>query len=62
MRILEKDLTLLIPAKNEEKSLPIVLKDLKNYKYKILIVLAKNDYKTFKVIKKFDCKIVFQKD
>lgn len=62
MKISEKDITLLIPAKNEEKSLPIVLKNFKNFKYKILIVLAKNDFKTFEAIKKFDCEIVFQKN
>jgi glycosyltransferase involved in cell wall biosynthesis len=61
MEIFEKDITLLIPAKDEEESLPIVLKKFKNLKYKILIVLAKNDLKTYKAIKKFNCKIVFQK-
>jgi glycosyltransferase involved in cell wall biosynthesis len=40
MKILEKDITLLIPAKNEEKSLPIVLQNFKNFKYKILVVLS----------------------
>jgi len=61
MKILEKDITLLIPAKNEEKSLPIVLQNFKNFKYKILVVLSKNDFKTFNAIKNFNCEIVFQK-
>jgi hypothetical protein len=62
MKILEKDITLLIPAKNEEISLPIVLQNLKHFKYKILVVLSKNDFKTFNAIKKTNCKIVFQKN
>jgi glycosyltransferase involved in cell wall biosynthesis len=61
MKILEKDITLLIPAKSEEKSLPKVLKNFKNFKYKILIVLAKNDFKTFEAVKNFGYEIVFQK-
>ena len=37
-----KDLTLVIPAKNESESLPIVLSELKKFKLKIFIVLEKN--------------------
>ena len=36
------DLTLVIPAKRESESLPIVLNELKKFKIKILIVLEKN--------------------
>ena len=38
-----KNLTLIIPAKNEEDSLPIFLHELKNYNCKIIIVLSEND-------------------
>ena len=39
-------LTLIIPAKHESESLPVFLKELKDYDYKILIVLQNDDYKT----------------
>ena len=35
------ELTLLIPAKKEAESLPIFLNELKEYNFKILIVLGK---------------------
>ena len=54
------DLTLIIPAKNEELSLPKVLEELKDYKYKKIIVLEKSDYKTINSIKNFDCEILYQ--
>ena len=57
-----KDLTLVIPAKNESESLPSVLKELKKFKVKILIVLEKKDLNTINSIKKFNCKILYQKD
>mgnify|MGYP001254481970 FL=1 len=47
-------LTLLIPAKFESESLPIFLEELKDYKYKKLIVLDANDKKTIDSINKFD--------
>ena len=52
-------LTLVIPAKNEEETLPTVLKDLEKYNLKITIVLEENDIKTIEAIKSFDCKINF---
>ena len=56
------DLTLVIPAKHESESLPLFLEELKDYKFKILIVLEENDLKTINVIKNFpDIKILFQK-
>ena len=56
-----KNLTLVIPAKNEEFSLPKVLKEIKYFKCKKIVVLAKSDLKTIKSINNFDCKIIKQK-
>ena len=53
-------LTLIIPAKEEAESLPKVLLELKNYSYKIVIILEKSDIKTLEAIKDFECKIVYQ--
>ena len=53
-------LTLIIPAKEEAESLPKVLLELKNYSYKIVIILEKSDIKTLEAIKNFECKIVYQ--
>lgn len=56
------DLTLVIPAKYESESLPLFLEELKDYKFKKLIILEENDLKTINAIKKFsDIKILFQK-
>ena len=38
-----ENLTLVIPAKNEEESLPLVIEELKKYNLKIIIVLEEND-------------------
>ncbi len=56
------NLTLIIPAKNEPNALPLVLKELKKfrYKFKILIVIDKKDKKTYHAAKKFNCKIINQ--
>ncbi len=54
------ELTLVIPAKNEEETLPTVLKDLKKYKLNITVVLEKSDFKTINAIKDFDCNILYQ--
>ena len=56
------ELTLIIPAKNEAKSLPIVLNELKKYNYKINIVLHITDTDTIQVIKKYDVNIIYQKN
>ena len=56
------DITLVIPAKFEKESLPLVLDELKKYNLKILIVLEKSDLDTITSIKKFNCKILFQKN
>ena len=55
-----KNITLIIPAKNESESLPIVLKNLKKFRFKIIVVLQKNDKKTIDSIKKFNVKIIYQ--
>ena len=48
-----KNLTLVIPAKNEEYSLPRVLDEIKNYNCKKLIVLSKSDTETIRSIKNY---------
>ena len=56
------DLTLIIPAKSEAESLPIVLNELKEYNYKIDIVLHATDIGTIQAIKEYDVNIVYQKN
>ena len=48
-----KDLTLIIPAKNESESLPKVLEELKKYKLKIKVVLSSDDIATINSIKNY---------
>ena len=60
--LIMKHLTLIIPAKNESESLPTVLNELKNYKYKIDIVLKDSDIKTIESIKDYDINIIYQKN
>jgi glycosyltransferase involved in cell wall biosynthesis len=55
-----KNLTLIIPAKNEEESLPQVLNEIKNYSCNKIVILEKSDIKTIESIKNFECKIVYQ--
>ena len=55
-----KNITLIIPAKDESESLPTVLKNLKKFKFRILVVLHKTDQKTIKSIKRFKIKIIYQ--
>ena len=55
-----KELTLVIPAKNEEECLPTVLNELKNFDCKKIIVIPKIDLKTQNAVKNFDCKIIKQ--
>lgn len=56
-----KNLTLVIPAKNEEFSLPKVLNEIKYFKCKKIVVLGSSDLKTIKSINNFDCRIIKQK-
>ena len=55
-----KNLTLIIPAKNEEDSLPQVLEEIKNYECDKIVILEKSDFKTINAIKNFNCKLVYQ--
>ena len=56
-----KNLTLIIPAKNEKESLPSVLNELKNFECKIKIILEESDKETIDAIKSFNCDLIFQK-
>ena len=56
------DLTLVIPAKNEKESLPMVMQELQEYNLKIIIVLEESDHETIESINKFNCQILFQKN
>jgi len=57
-----KNLTLIIPAKNESDSLPIVLDEIKNLDCSIIIILESTDIQTIHATKNFNCKIVYQSD
>ena len=46
-----KNLTLVIPAKNERDSLPKVLDEIKDYDCKIIVVLESSDIETIDAIK-----------
>ena len=48
------NLTLIIPAKKESESLPVFLKELKQYHFKKIIVLQKDDLETIESIKDFE--------
>ena len=56
-----KDLTLVIPAKFEKDSLPIVLKELQDLKLKKIVIIPPYDHLTRQAIEKFDCEILDQK-
>ncbi|OUU27092.1 MAG: hypothetical protein CBB97_06565 [Candidatus Endolissoclinum sp. TMED37] len=56
------NITLVIPAKYESHSLPLVLDELKSYDFKKIIVLQEDDHETINAIKNYDCKIIFQKN
>ena len=56
------DLTLIIPAKSEAESLPIVLNELKEYNYKIDIVLHVTDIDTIEAISEYNVNILYQKN
>ena len=48
---MKSELTLIIPTKNEKESLPVFLKELKKYRYKILIVVDSKDPYKYKIKK-----------
>ena len=54
------DLTLIIPAKNEPESLPVLMEEIKDYKYKKKISLSKDDGVTIDSVKNFEVEIIFQ--
>ena len=54
------DLTLIIPAKNENESLPKVLDELENFDFKKNIILESSDKLTIEAVKNYNCKVVFQ--
>lgn len=56
-----KNLTLIIPAKNEEENLPIVLNELKKINCKKIIVVNKINKKIKNIEKKFKVKVIKQK-
>lgn len=55
-----KNLTLIIPAKNEPESLPFVLMELEKLGLDYLIILEKNDFITINAIEKFKSNIIYQ--
>ena len=57
-----ENLTLIIPAKFEATTLPLVLKEINelNLKCKKIVVVPKYDKETQKVLEKSDCKIIIQ--
>ncbi len=54
------DITLIIPAKQESISLPIVLKNLEKYNFEILVILDRNDTETIDSIKFLKHKLIYQ--
>ena len=58
------NLTLVIPAKNEAESLPVVLNEINNLNLNINIKvsLSENDIQTIKAIQNFDVEIFYQKE
>ena len=57
-----KNLTLIIPAKNESDSLPIILEEIKDYECNVIIILESSDIETINATKNFNCKLVYQSD
>ena len=57
-----ENLTLVIPAKQEKESLPLVLKEIENFTCRKKIIVLKDDYETIEEAKKFKTvEIMFQK-
>ena len=57
-----KNLTLIIPAKNERESLPQVIKEIKDLDCKKKVILTKDDIETINAIKHLDVEILYQTD
>ena len=58
----QTDLTLIIPAKYESESLPILLDDLKKFNFQIIVSLHHEDKLTIKAINSYNLRIVIQKN
>ena len=56
------EITLIIPAKNESETLPKVLNELKKFNINKNIILERKDRLTLNSIRKYKCKIIFQKN
>ena len=59
------NLTVVIPTKNEEESLLILLEELNSFKdiiSEIIVVDAKSTDKTIEIAKKFECETIIQQD
>jgi len=57
-----KNLTLLIPAKNESESLPRVLDEVRELNCKKKIILSFDDVETINAIRNYDVEIIYQKN
>jgi|TARA_Y100000389_G_C17425664_1_gene499385 glycosyltransferase involved in cell wall biosynthesis len=55
-----KDLTLVIPAKQEKESLPEVLDELISLNLKTIVILEKTDLETIESLKNYNCEILYQ--
>ena len=58
----QTDLTLVIPAKYESESLPIILDDLKKFNFEIIVSLHPEDKLTIKAINSYNLRTVMQKN
>ena len=58
-----ENISLIIPAKNEIESLGVVLEEIKNYDYvnEIIVVVDSEEDNSIQVAKKYDCRIIIQK-
>ena len=55
-----KDLTIIIPAKDEKESLPTVIKSLESFNCEIIITMKDDDIKTIESINREKIKIFYQ--
>ena len=55
-----ENLTLIIPAKNEKESLPLVIQEIKSLNCKKKIILTPDDTETINSIKNLDVEIIYQ--
>ena len=63
MNVRMKNITLVIPAKNESESLPNVIEEINELSndYKTKVILKDSDKKTIEAINKYNCEIIYQK-